>query len=57
MAAAELTVSMPYTSLAAGLRHRRDQRRHDVAAADFDGDGNSYSEQALTAWGSRQART
>lgn len=51
LAAAELTVEIPSASLAAAYDTVAISDDSDVAAADFDGDGNSYSEQALTAAG------
>jgi hypothetical protein len=51
LAAAELTVDIPYASLAAAYDTTAISDDSNVAAADFDGDGNSYSEQALTAAG------
>jgi beta-glucosidase len=51
MAAAGLTVDIPYGSLPAAYDARAISDDVDVAAANFDGHGNSYSEQALTAAG------
>jgi beta-glucosidase len=51
MAATGLTVDVPYASLQAAYDSRAISDDSDVAAADFDGNGNSYSEQALTAAG------
>ena len=51
IAAVELPVSVPYPSLAAGYDAVAISDDHDVGAADFDGFGNSYSEQALTSAG------
>ena len=51
MAAAGLTVDVPYTSLRAAYDATAISSDSDVAAADFDSNGNSYSEQALTAAG------
>jgi beta-glucosidase len=51
LAAAELTLDIPYASLAASYDTIAISDDSDVGAADFDGDGNSYSEQALTAAG------
>ena len=51
LAAPDLTVSIPYTSLAAAYDTVAISDDSNVAAADFDGDGNSYSEQALAAAG------
>ena len=56
LAAAELTVNIPYTSLAAAYDTVAISDDSDVAAADFDGDGNSYSEQALTSCGAASGR-
>ncbi len=51
IAAAELPVSVPYPTLAAGYDAVGISDDGDVGAADFDGLGNSYSEQALTSVG------
>jgi len=51
LAAAELTVDIAYASLAGAYDTIAISDDSNVAAADFDGDGNSYSEQALTAAG------
>jgi hypothetical protein len=51
LASAELTVEIPYASLPAAYDTTAISDDSDIAAADFDGDGNSYSEQALTAAG------
>ena len=51
MAAAGLNVDVPYASLQAAYDSRAISDDSNVAAANFDGDGNSYSEQALTAAG------
>ncbi|MGH2861053.1 MAG: hypothetical protein ACRDLT_06015, partial [Solirubrobacteraceae bacterium] len=51
LAAAALTVAIPYASLAAAYNGSAISDDGDIGAADFDGDGNSYSEQALTAAG------
>jgi beta-glucosidase len=46
-----LTVDVPYASLAAAFNTNAISDDTDVAAASFDGNGNSYSEQALTSVG------
>jgi hypothetical protein len=51
MAAADLTLDVPYVTLKAAYDSRAISNDRDVAAADFDGNGNSYSEQALAAAG------
>jgi beta-glucosidase len=51
MAAAGMTVDVPYDSFDAAYDGRAISDDDDVAAANFDGHGNSYSEQALTAAG------
>jgi hypothetical protein len=51
MAAAGLTVDVPYASLRAAYDSRAISDDSNVAAANFDGEGNSYSQQALTAVG------
>jgi beta-glucosidase len=51
LASAGLTIDIPYASLAAAYDTIAISDDSDVAAADFDGAGNSYSEQALTAAG------
>ena len=51
LAAAGLTVDIPYASLPAAYDTSAISDDSDIAAANFDGDGNSYSEQALTAAG------
>jgi beta-glucosidase len=51
LTAPDLTVSIPYASLVAAYNTTAISDDSDVAAADFDGAGNSYSEQALTAAG------
>ncbi len=51
LAAPDLTVSVPYASLAAAYNTVAISDDSNVAAANFDGDGNSYSEEALTAAG------
>jgi beta-glucosidase len=51
MAAAGLTVDVPYATLKAAYDSRAISDDSDINAANFDGNGNSYSEQALTAAG------
>ncbi|HWE59847.1 MAG TPA: glycoside hydrolase family 3 C-terminal domain-containing protein [Solirubrobacteraceae bacterium] len=51
LAATALTVDIPYASLPAAYDTNAISDDSDIAAANFDGDGNSYSEQALTAAG------
>jgi beta-glucosidase len=51
MAATGLTVDVPYASLQAAYDNRAISDDSDINAANFDGHGNSYSEQALTAAG------
>ncbi len=51
MAATGLSVDIPYASLQAAYNNRAISNNSDIKAANFDGDGNSYSEQALTADG------
>ena len=51
LASAELTVDIPYASLPAAYDTNAISDDGDIAAANFDGNGNSYSEQALTAAG------
>jgi beta-glucosidase len=51
MAATGLTVDVPYPSLPAAYDNRAISADGDAAAANFDGNGNSYSEQALSAAG------
>ena len=51
LAAAELTVDIPYASLPAAYDTTAISDDSNIAAANFDGNGNSYSEQALTAAG------
>ena len=51
IAAADLTVDIPYATMKAAYDSSAISDDSDVAAADFDGNGNSYSEQALTADG------
>jgi beta-glucosidase len=46
-----LPVDVPYASMAAAYNTTAISDDSDIAAADFDGDGNSYSEEALTAAG------
>ncbi len=57
MAAAGLNVDVPYASLKAAYDSRAISDDSNVAAANFDGDGNSYSEQALTAAGLARGAT
>ena len=51
LAAARLTVYVPYSSLPAAYDTTAISDDSNIAAANFDGNGNSYSEQALTAAG------
>jgi hypothetical protein len=51
MAAAGLTADVPYTSLQAAYDSRAISDNNAITEADFDGQGDSYSEQALTAAG------
>jgi beta-glucosidase len=51
MAAAGLTVDVPYATLKAAYDGTAISDDSDINAANFDGKGNSYSEQALTAAG------
>ena len=51
MAASGLSVDVPYASLQAAYDSRAISDDSDINAANFDGNGNSYSEQALTAAG------
>jgi beta-glucosidase len=51
MAATGLNVDVPYTTFNAAYDSTAISDDGDVGAADFDGNGNSYSEQALTAAG------
>ena len=51
LASARLTVDIPYASLPAAYDTNAISDDSDIAAANFDGHGNSYSEQALTAAG------
>jgi beta-glucosidase len=48
---AELTVDVPFASLPAAYNTTAISDDSNIAAANFDGNGNSYSEQALTAAG------
>jgi beta-glucosidase-like glycosyl hydrolase len=48
---AVLTVEVPYASLAVAYNTTAISDDSDIAAGNFDGSGNSYSEQALTAAG------
>ena len=51
LADAGLTVYIPYSSVAAAYDTSAVSDDGDISAADFDGNGNSYSGQALTAVG------
>ncbi len=51
LAATGLTVNIPYASLPAAYDSNAISDDSNIAAANFDGNGNSYSEQALTAAG------
>jgi hypothetical protein len=51
MGATALTVDVPYRSLQAAYDNRAISNDHDVKAADFDGSGISYSDQALSGAG------
>jgi hypothetical protein len=51
LAATGLTVDVPYPSFSAAYDSTSISSDGDVGAADFDGNGDSYSEQALTAAG------
>jgi beta-glucosidase len=51
LAATALNLDIPYASLAAAYDSNAISADSNIAAANFDGDGNSYSEQALTAAG------
>jgi beta-glucosidase len=51
LASAALSFAIPYASLAAAYNTTAISDDANIAAADFDGNGNSYSEQALTAAG------
>ena len=51
LAATGLTVDIPYASLQAAYNNNAISDNSNVAGANFDGNGNSYSEQALTAAG------
>ena len=57
MAAADLTIDIPYASLQAAYDSTAISNDSDIKAANFDGDGNSYSEQALTAAGLARGET
>jgi beta-glucosidase len=54
MGVTALTVDVPYRSLQAAYDNRAISNDHDVKAADFDGSGISYSDQALLRAGLRQ---
>lgn len=51
LAAAALTVDVPYTSLQAAYDSNAISDDSNIGAANFDGNGNSYSEEALAAAG------
>ena len=51
LAATGLTVDVPYGSLQAAYDNRAISDDSNITAANFDGKGNSYSEQALSAAG------
>ncbi len=51
LAATGLTVDIPYASMQAAYDNSAISDDGNIAAANFDGNGNSYSEQALTAAG------
>jgi len=51
LAATALNIDIPYASLAAAYNNNAISDDSNISAANFDGDGNSYSEQALTAAG------
>jgi beta-glucosidase-like glycosyl hydrolase len=51
LAATGLTIDIPYASLQAAYDTNAISDDGNIAAANFDGNGNSYSEQALTAIG------
>jgi beta-glucosidase len=51
LAAAGLTLDVPYASLAAAFDTNAISDDSNIAAGNFDGNGNSYSEEALTAAG------
>ena len=55
--AASLTVDIPYASLRAAYDNSAISNDGDLRAADFDGIGDSYSEQALTAAGLARGAT
>jgi beta-glucosidase len=57
MAAGALNVDIPYPTLQAAYDSRAISDNSDVAAVNFDGDGNSYSEQALSAVGLARGAT
>ena len=57
MAATGLTVDVPYASLQAAYDNRAISDEGDIKAANFDGDGDSYSQQALTAVGLARGAT
>jgi beta-glucosidase len=51
LAATALNLDIPYASLAAAYDSNAISDDSNITAADFDGNGNSYSEEALTAAG------
>jgi beta-glucosidase len=51
MAATELAIDVPYSSLTAAYDNRAISNDSDITEANFDRQGDSYSEQALTAAG------
>ena len=51
LAAAALTLDIPYSSLQAAFNNAGISSDNNIGAANFDGNGNSYSEQALSAAG------
>jgi hypothetical protein len=51
LGATALTVDIPYASLQAAYDNNAISDDSNISAANFDGDGNSYSEEALTAAG------
>jgi beta-glucosidase len=57
LAPANLTVDVPYASLPAAYDRRAISNDSNVAGANFDGHGNSFSEQALTAAGLARGAT
>jgi beta-glucosidase len=57
LAATGLTVDVPYASLQAAYDSRAISDDSDIGAANFDGNGNSYSEQALSAAGLARGAT